>query len=145
MVISVIFAPLLHIFITWLHHEQVFLFYFFHNNDFAPIKCNWNAALCSRLLLSDCCDNLAIIVLPTRPQAYVLVSCLWAQKCSEFKFCVGNFTVPELPGLLSASAVPLIRRSTFGHRAQWTQTTRGSRGAEWEWNRAASVSEEWRE
>lgn len=71
MVISVVFAPLLHTLIMWLHHKQVF---FFDNNDFAPIKCNWNAALCPWLFLSDCCDNLLIIVLPTSPQAFVLVS-----------------------------------------------------------------------
>lgn len=142
MVISVVFAPLLHTLITWLHHKQVF---FFHNNDFAPIKCNWNAALCTWLLLSDCCDNLLIIVLPTGPQAFVLVSVCRHKSAQNSNIMWATFLFPELPGLLSASTVPLIRQSTFGHHAQLNQTTRESRGAEWEWNRAASVSEEWRE
>lgn len=94
-----------------------------HNNDFAPIKCNWNAALCSLLLLSDYCNDL----FNPLDHNVVFQQLFAGTKWSEFKFYVGTFWVPELPGLLRKSAVPLIRLSTFGHHTQLNQTKWESR------------------
>lgn len=118
MVISVVFALLLHTLITWLHHKQVF---FFHNNDFAPIKCNWNAALCTWLLLSDCCDNLLIIVLPTGPQAFVLVSVCRHRSAQNANIVWATFWFPSFQDSWVRALCRLSDRAHLDITHSWTK------------------------
>lgn len=92
--------------------------------DFAPIKSNWNAALCP----PDCfylTTAITIIILSTRPKAL--------QTPSDQKSTPWAFRTLE------------CRLSDWAHLGITHSWTKQNGRVEWERNRAASVSQEWRE